>query len=83
LHKAKKEIAMEEKIKAVLDEIRPALQRDGGDLEFINVDKKGNVKIKLLGACHGCPFSTMTTKNGIERLLKERVPEVTNVEAVD
>jgi Fe-S cluster biogenesis protein NfuA len=79
----KKEITMEEKIKAVLDEIRPALQRDGGDLEFIGVDEKGNVKIKLLGACHGCPFSTMTTKNGIERLLKQSVPEVTTVEAVD
>jgi len=83
LDKAKKEITMEEKIKEVLNEIRPSLQRDGGDLEFIGVDQKGNVKIKLLGACHGCPFSTMTTKNGIERLLKERVPEVTNVEAVD
>lgn len=74
---------MEKEVKAVLDEIRPALQRDGGDLEFVSVDKEGNVKIKLLGACHGCPFSTMTTKNGIERLLKERVPEVSKVEAVD
>lgn len=74
---------MEKEVKAVLDEIRPALQRDGGDLEFVSVDKEGNVKIKLLGACHGCPFSTMTTKNGIERLLKERIPEVSKVEAVD
>lgn len=74
---------MEEQIKEALEEIRPALQRDGGDLEFVGVDGKGNVKIRLLGHCHGCPFSMMTTKNGIERLLKEKVPGVNSVEAVD
>lgn len=74
---------MEEKIKKALDEIRPALQRDGGDLEFVSVDAKGNVKVKLLGTCHGCPFSMMTIKNGIERLLKEKIPGVNSVEAVD
>ena len=73
---------MEDKIKEVLDEIRPALQRDGGDLEYVGFEN-GQVQIKLTGACHGCPFATMTTKNGIERILKERIPEVTEVVAVN
>jgi len=75
---------MKEKIKEILEkEIRPALQRDGGDLEFVEVDKEGKVKVRLTGSCHGCPFAQMTMKNGIERILKERVPEVTEVVAVN
>jgi len=73
---------MREKVKAVLDEIRPALQADGGDVELVDVTKEGIVKVRLVGACAGCPMSTMTLAFGIERTLKERVPEIKRVEAV-
>jgi Fe-S cluster biogenesis protein NfuA len=72
---------MDEKIKAALDQIRPALQADGGDVEFVGV-KDGTVSVKLTGACGGCPMATMTLKKGIERILKERVPEVKQVVSV-
>jgi len=72
---------MEEKVKKVLDEIRVSLQRDGGDAEFVGFEG-GVVKLRLVGACAGCPMSQMTLKQGIERILKERVPEVTEVVAV-
>lgn len=73
---------MREKVKAVLDEIRPALQADGGDVELVDVTKEGVVRVRLVGACAGCPMSTMTLAFGIERTLKERVPEIKRVEAV-
>ena len=66
---------MQEEIQAVLDQIRPALQADGGDVELVNVND-GIVSVRLKGACSGCPMSTMTLKMGIERLLREKVPEV-------
>jgi Fe-S cluster biogenesis protein NfuA len=73
---------MKEKIQAILDqEIRPALQRDGGDIELLDVTD-GVVKVKLRGACSGCPMSQMTMTNFVERFLKERAPEVKRVEAV-
>jgi Fe-S cluster biogenesis protein NfuA len=72
---------MDEKVKAALDQIRPALQADGGDVELVSV-KDGTVSVKLTGACGGCPMATMTLKKGIERILKERVPEVKEVVAV-
>jgi Fe-S cluster biogenesis protein NfuA len=72
---------MNEKIKAALDQIRPALQADGGDVELVSV-KDGTVSVKLTGACGGCPMATMTLKQGIERILKERVPEVKEVVSV-
>jgi Fe-S cluster biogenesis protein NfuA len=62
--------------------IRPKLQADGGDVELVSVDD-GVVKVRLQGACKGCPMSQMTLKNGIERFIKERLPEVDRVEAVD
>jgi Fe-S cluster biogenesis protein NfuA len=71
---------MNEKVKAALDQIRPALQADGGDVELVDV-KDGIVKVKLTGACGGCPMATMTLKKGIERILKEKVPEVKEVVA--
>jgi len=72
---------MEEDIKKALDEIRPALQADGGDVEYVGMD--GDVvKVKLKGACGGCPMATMTLKNGIEVLIKKKVPSVSSVEAV-
>lgn len=73
---------MREKVEAVLDEIRPALQADGGDVELVDVTKEGIVRVRLVGACAGCPMSTMTLAFGIERTLKERVPEIKRVEAV-
>jgi Fe-S cluster biogenesis protein NfuA len=73
---------MREKVQAVLDEIRPALQQDGGDCELVEVTDGGIVKLRLVGACAGCPMSTMTLKMGIEATLKERIPEVHEVEAV-
>lgn len=72
---------MREKVEAVLKNIRPALQNDGGDVELVEVDQ-GIVKVRLKGACNGCPMAAMTLKNGIERALKEAIPEVVEVQAV-
>jgi Fe-S cluster biogenesis protein NfuA len=72
---------MEDKVKEVLDKVRPYLVRDGGNVELVGIDG-GTVKVKLVGACAGCPHSQMTLKNGIERILKEEVPEVKEVVAV-
>lgn len=73
---------LEPQVMAVLERIRPAIQSDGGDLELIGIRSDGTVLIKLLGACIGCPSSTMTLQMGIERNLKEKVPGVTGVEQV-
>jgi Fe-S cluster biogenesis protein NfuA len=73
---------MKERVEEALQYIRPALQNDGGDVELIDVDESsGVVTVKLLGACGGCPMSQMTLKAGIERVLKEAVPEVVSVES--
>lgn len=72
---------MKEKVEAALAEVRPALQADGGGVELVGI-KDGVVSVKLTGACGGCPMSTMTLKAGIERILKERVPEVKKVVSV-
>ena len=72
---------MREKIEAAIGRIRPALQADGGDVELVEV-KDGVVSVRLTGACGGCPMSTMTLKNGIERIIREEVPEVKEVVAV-
>ncbi len=72
---------MREKVEAALAKIRPALQADGGDVELVDVSE-GVVKLELKGACAGCPMSAMTLRNGIERLLKEQVPEVKEVVSV-
>jgi Fe-S cluster biogenesis protein NfuA len=73
---------MKEKIQAVIDEIRPSLQQDGGDCELVDVTEDGIVKLRLKGACACCPMSQMTLKMGIEATLKERIPEVQEVVAV-
>ncbi len=72
---------MEGQIEQVIDKIRPSLQADGGDVEFVAVED-GVVKLRLKGACAGCPMSQLTIKNGIERLLKQEIPEVKSVESV-
>lgn len=71
-----------ERIQQALDKIRPALQADGGDVELIEVTEDGVVKVRLVGACRGCPMSQLTLANGVERVLKEEIPEVARVEAV-
>jgi Fe-S cluster biogenesis protein NfuA len=73
---------MEEKVKAVIESLRPYLQMDGGDLEFVELSPEKIVRVKLKGACSGCPGAAYTLKLGIERKLKEEVPEVASVEAV-
>ena len=73
---------MKEKVEKALDEIRPMLIRDGGNVELVSIDD-GVVKVRLQGACAGCPMSQMTLRNGIERVLKERVPEVKAVEPAE
>ncbi len=73
---------MEERVQAALDKIRPALQADGGDVEFVEMTSEGVVRVRLMGACRGCPMSQLTLANGVERVLKEEIPEVSRVEAV-
>ncbi len=73
---------MKEKVEAALNKIRPALQADGGDAKLVEVTNEGVVKVKLTGACSGCPMSQITLKAGIEATLKKEVPEVKQVIAV-
>jgi Fe-S cluster biogenesis protein NfuA len=72
---------MTERVQKVIDEVRPNLQADGGDIELVDVED-GIVKVQLKGACAGCPMSTMTVKWGVENLLKKKIPEVVRVETV-
>ena len=73
--------SIQKRVQNALDEIRPQIQLDGGDVELVAVEKQ-TVKVRLTGHCAGCPMSAMTLKNGVEALIKERVPEIQNVEAV-
>ncbi|MDR0355593.1 MAG: NifU family protein [Deltaproteobacteria bacterium] len=70
---------MREKVEKVLEQVRPGLVADGGNIELIDVLSDGKVKVRLTGACHGCPMSQMTLKFGVERALKEAIPEVSEV----
>jgi Fe-S cluster biogenesis protein NfuA len=76
------EKTFEEKVAEVIEMVRPALQGHGGDVQLLGVDEDKSVRVRLQGACRGCPGATMTMKMGIERILKERVPEVKQVVAV-
>ena len=76
-----KGVEMKEKVEQALNKIRPALQADGGDVQLVDV-QNGIVKVRLTGACGGCPMSQMTLKMGIERHLRKEIPEVKSVEAV-
>jgi Fe-S cluster biogenesis protein NfuA len=76
------EVMMKIEVQQALEEIRPMLQADGGDVELVEVTEDGIVRVRLQGACQGCPMSQITIKEGIERLLKERVDGVTEVESV-
>jgi Fe-S cluster biogenesis protein NfuA len=72
---------MKEKVEKVINEIRPSLQADGGDIELVSVEE-GVVKVRLKGACAGCPMSQLTLQNAVEQRLKQEIPEVKRVEAV-
>ena len=74
--------SLHQRVAAVLERIRPAIQSDGGDMELVEITDAGIVRIRLMGACVGCPSSTITLQMGIERNLKEKVPEVVAVEQV-
>jgi Fe-S cluster biogenesis protein NfuA len=77
------EFFMKEEVQKVIEEVRPMLQADGGDVELVDVDADtGVVKVKLQGACAGCPGAQMTLQQGIERIVKEKVPGVTKIEQV-
>jgi Fe-S cluster biogenesis protein NfuA len=78
----KKETIQKEKVQKTIDRIKPNLQADGGDIELVEVTKDGVVKIKLLGACRGCPMSQMTLKMGVEKFLKKEIPEIQEVVSV-
>jgi len=71
------------KVTNVINQIRPYLQQDGGDIEFIDLTDENVVNVKLLGACGSCPYSTMTLKNGVESAVKKAIPEIKSVEAVN
>jgi Fe-S cluster biogenesis protein NfuA len=74
---------LELKVKNVIDQIRPYLQADGGDVEFINLSEDKTVNVRLLGTCGTCPYSLMTLKNGIETAVRKALPEIRAVEAVN
>ncbi len=75
--------SFEDKVKDVIEAIRPNLQGHGGDIELLGVDEDNTVRVRLQGACSGCPGAKMTLKMGVERMLKEKIPEVKEVVAVD
>lgn len=73
---------MKEEVRQALEEVRPHLQVDGGDVELVDVEEDGTVKVRLTGACAGCPMSQMTLKWGVENYLKKKIPSVKSVESV-
>ncbi|HNS56435.1 MAG TPA: NifU family protein [Smithellaceae bacterium] len=73
---------MKERVQKAIDSIRPSLQADGGDVELVDVSADGVVKVRLKGACSGCPMSQMTLKMGIEKIIKKEVPEIKEVLSV-
>ena len=74
--------SIQKRVQEALDEIRPQIQADGGDVELVSIEKQ-TVKVRLTGHCAGCPMAAMTLKNGVEVLIKQRVPEIQKVEAVE
>jgi Fe-S cluster biogenesis protein NfuA len=73
---------MKEEVQKAIDMVRPSLQADGGDVELVDVSEDGIVKVKLTGACRGCPMSQMTLKMGIEKIIKQQIPAVKEVVAI-
>ena len=77
------EKSFNDKVAEVIESVRPMLQNDGGDIELVGIDEDNTVRVRLQGACKGCPGAQMTLKMGVERLLKEKLPQVKEVVAVD
>ncbi len=75
-------MSIREQVENALQKVRPSLQADGGDVQLVDVEPDGTVKVRLMGACGGCPMSQMTLKMGIERILRQNVPEIKGVESV-
>lgn len=73
---------LKERVEQAIQDVRPSLQADGGDIELVEVSDDGIVKVQLQGACHGCPMSQITLKQGVEKYIKECVPEVQTVESI-
>jgi len=80
---ANTEQTIEDKVKEIIETIRASLQSHGGDVELVGIDEDNTVSVRLQGACKGCPGATMTMKMGIERILKEKIPEIKQVVAVN
>ena len=76
-------MTLKEKVEDALKEVRPMLEADGGDVELVNVTDDGKVTLRLTGACGSCPMSQMTLKNGVEKVIKQTIPEIKTVTAVD
>jgi len=76
-------IEIEKKVKNVLEQIRPYLQSDGGDIRFINLTEDNVVNVELTGACGSCPYSIITLKNGVETAIKKAIPDIKSVEAIN
>lgn len=74
---------LETKVKNVIEQIRPFLQADGGDVKFVRLSEDNIVYVELQGACHSCPMATMTLKNGVEATVKKVIPEIVSVEAIE
>jgi Fe-S cluster biogenesis protein NfuA len=74
---------LEQKAKNVLDQIRPYLQQDGGDIAFVSISENNILNVELRGACGSCPYSMITLKNGVETAVRKAIPEITSVEAVN
>ncbi|MFH1000656.1 MAG: NifU family protein [Bacteroidota bacterium] len=76
-------IELQQKVEGIIEQIRPYLQNDGGDIRFVNITEDNTVNVELLGACGSCPYSTMTLKNGVEEAVKKALPEIKAVEAIN
>ncbi len=74
---------LQSKVEGIIEQIRPYLQNDGGDIRFVNITEDNTVNVELLGACGTCPYSTMTLKNGVEEAVKKALPEIKSVEAIN
>ncbi|PKP35514.1 MAG: hypothetical protein CVU00_01820 [Bacteroidetes bacterium HGW-Bacteroidetes-17] len=74
---------LEQKVKNIIDQVRPYLQQDGGDIKFVNITDDLVVNVELMGACGACPYSTMTLKNGVESAVKKALPQIKSVEAIN
>jgi Fe-S cluster biogenesis protein NfuA len=76
-------VDLERKVQGIIEQIRPYLQNDGGDIQFVEITEDNTVNVELLGACGACPHSTMTLKNGVEQAVKKALPEIKSVEAIN